>query len=159
MLPDLRGKPIRVELRPSLGGNLAASSIPRRLILLDAEVLLDRGDFERILIHEIFHFIWVRLSNQKRRAWEILLAEQLASRTPGELGWSAERRKRKLTRQDARGRTVKWRRYVCESFCDTAAWRYAGLRRHEEFTLPPAARRARGAWFLKNLPLRSPVSL
>ena len=147
MLPLLSGRPIRVEMRRTLGPHSAATSIPRRLILLDAEVLARCGEFERILVHELFHFAWVRLSNAKRRSWEQVLREEFASRTPGELGWSAEWRKAKLERSDARRRTPGWRRYACESFCDTAAWLYAGLRAHDEFTLPKSARRPRRVWF------------
>jgi len=89
----------------------------------------------------------VRLSNKKRWSWEQVLREEFTSGTPGELGWSAERRKAKLARSDARRRTARWRRYACESFCDTAAWLYAGLRAHDEFTLPASARPPRRAWF------------
>ena len=147
MLPPLRGTQIRVELRESLGPHLAATSIPQRLILLDQEVLEKRGDFERILIHEIFHFAWVRLSNASRRDWERLLASE---KVPGELGWSAEWRKMKLEPSDARLRSPKWRRYARESFCDSAAFVYADLKTHDEFTLPAALRRARKAWFQRN---------
>jgi hypothetical protein len=147
VLPPLSGRPIRVEMRRTLGPHSAATSIPRRLILLDAEVLARRGEFERILVHELFHFAWVRLSNEKRWSWEQVLREEFTSRAPGELGWSAEWRKAKLGRTDARRRTARWRRYACESFCDTAAWLYAGLRAHHEFTLPASARRLRRAWF------------
>ena len=82
----------------SLGPHLAATHIPRRRILLDAGLLrADPGEFERILVHEIFHFAWVRLSNQTRRSWEGVLAAELAARARGELGWSSEWRKNKLT--------------------------------------------------------------
>ena len=151
MLPPLSGRPIRVEVRRSLGPYLAATHIPRRRILLDAGLLAERGEFERILVHEIFHFAWVRLSNQTRRSWEGLLADELAQRARGELGWSSEWRKHKLKRSDIRLRTPGWRRYVCESFCDTAAWLFAGLRRHGEFTLPAASRRLRRSWFAEHL--------
>lgn len=147
MLPPLSGRPIRVEMRRALGPHSAATSIPRRLILLDAAVLGRRGEFERILVHELFHFAWVRLSNEKRWSWEQVLRKESTSRAPGELGWSAEWRKAKLTLSDARRRTARWRRYACESFCDTAAWLYAGLRAHDEFTLPASARRPRRSWF------------
>src|SRR6202043_1983087 len=116
LLPPLSGRPIRVELRRSLGPHLAATHIPRRLILLDAGLLSQSGEFERILVHEIFHFAWVRLSNQTRRSWEGVLAAEHAARAPGELGWSAEWRKNKLSRADVRARKPAWRRYVCESF-------------------------------------------
>ena len=141
------GDPIRVEIRRSLGSHLAGASIPRRLILLDAAVLARRGEFERILVHELFHFVWVRLPNQKRLAWEQVLARELRERVKGELGWSAEWRKEILTREDPRIRTPKWRRYACESFCDSAAWMFAGLRVHDEFTLAAPSRRKRRRWF------------
>ena len=151
MFPQLAGRPIRVEVRRSLGPHLAATSIPRRLILLDAAVFARRGDFERILIHELFHFAWVRLSNQQRRAWEEILMREFRARAAGELGWSAEWRKDTLTREDARGRTPRWRRYACESFCDTAAWLFSGIRRHDEFTLPGPLRRLRAQWLKRTL--------
>ena len=47
MLPELTGDPIRVQVRRLSGTHLAATSIPRRTIYLDPEVLARRGDFER----------------------------------------------------------------------------------------------------------------
>ena len=150
-LPKLTGPPVEVRIRPSLGSHLAATNIRKRLILLDSQVLARRGDFERILVHELFHFAWVRLSNSARRDWESLLARELARGARGELGWSAERRKRKLTNAEVRRRDKTWRLYACESFCDTAAWRFAGLVWHEEFSLGIAHRRAREGWFEKHI--------
>ena len=159
MLPQFVGGPIRVEVRRSLGSHLAGASLPRRLILLDKSVLARRGEFERILIHELFHFAWVRLSNQKRAAWEQVLAAELRERIKGELGWSAEWRKEVLTRADLRLRTPKWRRYACESFCDSAAWIFAGLPAHDEFTLAATYRRLRRRWFTEQLPASRPVAV
>jgi hypothetical protein len=144
--PALSGQPIRVQIRASLGPHLAATFIPRRLILLDAGVLAQHGEFERILIHEIFHFAWVRLGNPRRRQWEALIAAEWSGGWRGELGWSAEWRKNKLRPADRRLRTAAWRRYVCESFCDSAAWLWSGIAKHGEFTLAPAARRKRKKW-------------
>ena len=135
-----------------MGRFIAGASIPRRLILLDREVLDRRGEFERILVHEIFHFAWRRMSNDSRRDWEQALAREFAHGASGELGWSAETRKRRLTRDDWRARSSKWRRYACESFCDTAAWMYAHLAFHEEFTLPARFRRPRKRWFERTFP-------
>jgi len=162
VLPPLFGRPIRVELRRSLGPHLAATSIPRRLILLDSQTLRAPGDFERILVHEIFHFAWLRLSNQTRWSWEDILRSELRARATGELGWSAEWRKLKLPRADrpprtsalrppTLARTPAWRRYACESFCDSAAWLFAGLQDHDEFTLAPRFRRMRAQWFRRHL--------
>lgn len=151
MLPALEGRPIRVVLRRSLGPHVGASSIPHRTIYLSREVLSERGEFERILVHELFHFVWVRLSNAARWDWEELLQAEFRRRIPGELGWSAELRKLKLTTADRRERSIKWRHYACESFCDTGAYLHAGLYRHEEYTLPAAAIRRRRGWMAKNL--------
>ena len=151
MLPPLSGRPIRVELRRSLGPHLAATDIPRRRILLDSGLLAQTGEFERILVHEIFHFAWVRLSNHTRRSWEDVLSAELAAQSGGELGWSAEWRKNRLRRSDVRGRTPAWRRYVCESFCDTSAWLCARVPRHGEYTLPAISRRLRRQWFKDHL--------
>jgi hypothetical protein len=142
----LFGGPIHVRIEPSLGAHWAATHIPHRVIRLDAAVLRKRGEFDRILVHEIFHFVWVRLGNPARRAWETLLAEERKQGVQGELGWSAELRQERLKAQDVRGRTPRWRHYACESFCDTAAWLYAGGR-HPEFTLARAARERRKRWF------------
>ena len=151
MLPIFSGRPIRVEIRGSLGVHSAASSIPGRRIYLDASVFERRGEFERILIHELFHFCWVRLSNSQRRAWEQVLSREWAARAKGELGWSAEWRKATLRRGDVLARTPGWRRYACESFCDTAAWLHSGIRVHDEFTLTPRACTARRKWFAAHL--------
>jgi hypothetical protein len=159
VLPRLVGDPIRVEIRRLLGSHLAGASIPRRLILLDRAVLARRGEFERILIHELFHFAWLRLSNQKRLAWEQVLAGEFRERVKGELGWSAEWRKEILSRVDPRLRTPRWRRYACESFCDSAAWMFAGLRAHDEFTLAAASRRLRRRWFTEQFSDGRPVAV
>ena len=159
MLPRFSGLPIRVEMRPSLGPHLAAASIPGRRILLDRDVLLTPGDFERILIHEIFHFAWRRLSNSTRREWETLLHIEMHNWASGELGWSAEWRKEKLSMRDCVRRSPAWRRYACESFCDTAAWLYSGLRRHDEYTLGAGSRLRRRVWFRRTFPATRPVSI
>jgi hypothetical protein len=52
-------------------------------------------------------------------------------------------------RPAASGRTRRWREYCCESFCDTAAWLYSGMRRHPEFALAAQFSAPRRAWFGK----------
>lgn len=131
----------------------AATFIRQRLIVLDAGLLESDAELRRIVLHELFHFVWVRLGNPVRRSFEQLLAGQRSSR--GELGWSSEYRKQELTPRDVRLRSRKWRKYCCESFCDTAAYLYARSRRHAEFTLPERQRRKRIDWFGKNLGARS----
>jgi len=159
VLPIFSGRPIRVDIRKSLGAHIAASSIRGRVIHLDSSVFARHGEFERILIHELFHFCWVRLSNRHRRDWESVLSSEFSNHTRGELGWSAEWRKETLGPSDARARTPGWRRYACESFCDTAAWVYAGIRVHDEFTLPAKARAARKKWFAASFPDDATISI
>ena len=76
-----------------------------------------------------------------------MIQAEIGRRARGELGWSAEWRKHTLavTGGEAAGR--RWREYLCESFCDTAAWEYAGVSGHEEFTLAKRWRDARHGWF------------
>ena len=127
----------------------AATFIRQRRIVLDAALLKNDDELRRILIHELFHFVWVRLANRVRRSFERLLAAQRPAE--GELGWSAEYRKHALAAHDVRQRSRKWREYCCEAFCDTAAFIYASSRRHREFTLARTERQKRIAWFGKNL--------
>ena len=146
-LPALEGKPIIVQrirdLRDRRGPVHAGSFIRRREIAFDCT----RSEFPRIFVHELFHFAWVRAGNKLRLSYENELKDELRRAFPGELGWSAEWRKLALKRNDIRTRNMRWREYSCESFCDTGAWLYSGLSRHAEFTLSPAGRRARRAWF------------
>ena len=159
MLPPLDGRPIRVVVHGSLGDYHASSSIRRRVIFLDSGVLARHGEFERILLHEIFHFTWVRLSNAKRREWERLLHAEISSRVRGELGWSSEWRKNSLLRASPRLRDPRWRRYACESFCDTASWIFAGIRLHDEFTLAARAKNQRRGWFQRQFPADDPLPI
>jgi hypothetical protein len=121
----------------------AAAFLHTRELLLDSSLLEDAGELIRIFAHEIFHFVWRRLDNSTRASWERLVRAERRVRVKGELGWSAEMRKLKLKTTTGRA----WKDYICESFCDTAAWYFSGGRAHEEFTLPISARRARKRWF------------
>src|SRR5258708_30691992 len=112
--------------------------------------MADWEEFARIWVHVLLRFVWLRLGNARRRSYERLVAGELRGRVHGELGWSAEWRKAKLAPGDRTGRTRRWREYCCESFCDTAAWLYAGVARHEEFTLAARLRAARRKWFAGN---------
>jgi hypothetical protein len=164
MSPEVRGLPIQIEFLPAprahrgklLSGSAArgrevhaGSFLRQRRIVLDVALKKEPRELDRILTHELFHFAWLRLGNAKRWSYEDLLRRELNNHVKGELGWSAERAKTTLTRRDPARRTRRWREYVCESFCDSGAWVFAGSRRHEEFTLPLAARRLRRGWFEK----------
>ena len=150
-IPPLEGRPLAIEGAAGLGARRgpvhAGSFVRERRIAFDCT----SREFPRIFVHEIFHFVWVRLGNPKRIAYERLLAQEIRAGARGELGWSAERRKRGLRPEDAAGRGRRWREYCCESFCDTAAWLYAGIRRHAEFTLARRCARQRAQWFAQNL--------
>lgn len=146
-MPPLRGRPIEVRYRRESPLVHAGSFLRERRISLDPTLRSDEQEFARILVHEIFHFVWLRLGNAKRLSFEALIEREWRGGTKGELGWSAEWRKAALRRHDVRGRSRAWRLYCCESFCDTAAWLFAGIGRHDEFTLDGEARRLRRSWF------------
>jgi hypothetical protein len=168
LLPEIVGEPVRVRFQRTLivhrgklysrksGGEPvhAGTDIARRTIVLEQDLANKPAELARILIHEVFHFAWVRLGNPRRNAYSDLLLDEFRRGSRGELGWSAEYRKLDLF-QACRRNTVadhpKWREYVCESFCDTAAWRYLRLAEHDEFTLASRYRRARLRWFKEAL--------
>jgi hypothetical protein len=133
-------------LRDTAGNSAhAATYIRRRLIVLDTGLRKDPRERERIVLHELFHFAWVRLGNPRRRGWEELLRAERESKARGEAGWSAEWRKRELSDGDVASRSRRGRDYCCESFCDTAAFATGGHDR--EITLSRRRLAARVAWF------------
>jgi hypothetical protein len=154
-MPPLAGSPVRVHvvrgLRDRHGAVHAGSFLRERRIALDCT----RAEFPRIFVHEVAHFIWLRLGNAARFRYEDLVRAEIAVRARGELGWSAEWRKNALGAADVALRTRRWREYCCESFCDTAAWSYSGVARHEEFTLGARWRYGRRAWFADVLEQRT----
>lgn len=158
----LEGRSVRLRFLPALTADrrrlysnrpqgqpvYAGSFIRRREIVLDRELEHQPRELARILVHELFHFAWVRLGNPARRSYESLVREEWKHRARGELGWSAESRKRVLSNGSRRtANAPQWRDYLCESFCDTAAWIYSGVRRHPEYTLAARHRNRRAEWF------------
>jgi hypothetical protein len=150
-LPPLAGAPVHIGRAPGLRGRYGASHAAT--MLRDRRILFDcaPAEFPRIFVHEVFHFVWLRAGNAARVSFEQLLAGEIEGGVRGELGWSAELRKGKLTAADRRTRTRRWREYCCESFCDTAAWLYSGVERHDEFTLAKRCRKTRSQWFARTL--------
>lgn len=151
-MPVLVGDPVSIKILPRLTahrGKLlsgspqrgvpvhAATFIRRREIVLETELTRKLGVLRLITVHEIFHFVWARLGNSARRAWAALLEAEAAARARGELGESSSVKKSRECTGD----------YICESFCDTAAWLYAGVRRSPHFTLAPRWSARRRAWF------------
>ena len=125
---------------------LAGSFLRRREIIVDAELFDASDERARILTHELFHFVWLRLGNGARSQWSGVVEAEIRLRARGELGWSSEWRKRALLASSGT-HSRQWREYICESFCDTAAWLYAGLDDHDEFTLARRWRVKRRTWF------------
>ena len=132
----------------------AGTFLRKREIVLDAALLSNPSELARILTHELYHFVWLRLGNPARRSYEDLVAAELRRGLRGELGWSSEWRKGALKQRDRRERTRRWREYLCESFCDTAAWLFGPAGRHPEFTLAKASRAERREWFLSREELK-----
>jgi hypothetical protein len=151
------GDPVSIRYRANLrdtAGNPAhaATFIHRREIILDPELKKKPRQHRRILLHEYFHFAWVRLGNPRRAAWAALLTSEWQARARGEAGWSAEWRKKKLSPRDVACRTLFWREYCCESFCDTAAFVFAPNADCSEVTLSPTRLRERITWFQRTFP-------
>jgi hypothetical protein len=150
-LPPLTGASIRIGrgacLRDRYGASHAVTFLRGRRILFDCV----RAEFPRIFVHEVFHFVWLRAGNAARNSFGQALDAEISGGARGELGWSAEWRKQKLTAADRRDRTRRWREYCCESFCDTGAWLFSGMARHDEFTLAKSCRKLRREWFARTL--------
>lgn len=148
-LSDLRSSRRRLYSGGRIGQEVhAASSLRERRIVFDRALLSHPAELRRIVVHELFHFAWIRVGNSVRRDWELLLATEWKTGARGELGWSAEWRKLELKSRDVRNRTRGWRDYVCESFCDTAAWLLTGAPVHDEATLGLRCAARRAVWFV-----------
>ena len=151
---------ISVELRPALAvsrGKLVSGSSPgfqvhaatylhERRIILDSALLRKPPELKRIFAHELFHFVWWKLGNARRLSWERVLTREVSMGARGELGWSAESRKEKLSPRDIQERTRLWREYCCESFCDTGASLFVEAKKHGELTLGKKLKTARLRW-------------
>lgn len=150
-LPELKGAAIEISMRPKLtthdgkllSGSLsgkavhAACFVRKREIVLETALGRNAAMLRLIVIHEIFHFVWARLGNALRQSFAAVLRTEAERGARGELGESAAIHKDKARSKE----------YLCESFCDTAAWMYAGVEEHAEFTLARRWRNKRRAWF------------
>jgi hypothetical protein len=164
-LPPFAGNPISLSFQPQLtayrGGLLsgspqlgvevhAAAFIRRRQIVMENALLRNPDTLRLILTHEIFHFVWARLGNSPRREYADILARELRAGARGELGESAGIKKDalgKLPFDSELSKSDRWRDYVCESFCDTAAYFYSESLGHAEFQLAARWRQIRRRWF------------
>jgi hypothetical protein len=129
----------------------AGSFLVKRKIIIEDQLKRTPGELARIFVHEVFHFAWWRLGNPARRSWEDLLLAEFDRNAKGELGWSAERLKVKLTVSDRLYKTPLWRLYVCESFCDTGGWAFGSKGRYGEMTLAKRFRERRLEWLRQTL--------
>jgi len=149
-LPAITGNPIRVSgsHRPQAAlahhDAYAACFIRERRIVLESALFRNPPLLSLILTHEIFHFVWPRLGNPRRDEYAALIEAEMRKKVSGELGESAEIRKGRLA-PPQQGRA--WRDYLCESFCDTAAWLFSGVRHNEAFTLAKPWSDRRRSWF------------
>ena len=109
--------------------------------MLETE-LLTKPDFGLILLHELFHFVWARLGNRKRASYAELLVQERRAKARGELGESAAVQK---------ATNCETRDYVCESFCDTAAWLYASTQKNPHANLAKRWSDIRKTWFVANI--------
>jgi len=167
-LPELTGEQILVSYRPMLTawkGELlsrshkgdavyAGSFLRKRRIVLEEQMLKTPRVLERIFVHEVFHFVWSRLAKRLRDSYERLVLAEFRRGVGGELGWSAESIKLKLTLADRRARNRRWKDYLCESFCDTAGWLFGTASRYSEMTLDRESRDERRRWMREHIETR-----
>jgi hypothetical protein len=121
-----------------------ASFIRQRRIVLAND--LSTAENQRVLLHELFHFAWVRLSNRQRRSYELLLRAEIARGVQGELSWPSFQAKGQLRPQDLDSRSKTWRGYACESFCDTCSWYWRGMPVDVEGAFPKSEKNLRQSW-------------
>jgi len=133
----------------------AGSFLRKRRIVLEEQMLKTPRILERIFVHEVFHFVWSRLGRELRDAYEKLILGEFHREVRGELGWSAESMKLKLSSADRRARNRRWKDYLCESFCDTAGWMFGTANRYSEMTLDRVSRDERRRWMREYIETRS----
>jgi hypothetical protein len=158
----LNGNPISVSFQPDLAacrGKLlarasgrgtavyAASFIRQRRIIFETSLSSDIAQLRFFAVHEIFHFVWARLGNRNRAEFSLLLAAEIAQGARGELGESSAIQKVRIGPEEGSKRSQTWRDYVCESFCDTAAWLYSGAPARNVRPLASRWQKRREVWF------------
>ena len=126
----------------------AAAFVREQRIVLERALLSRPRELQLTLLHEMSHFVWVHLGNPKRSEFEAILRREIMGRAKSEIGESAEVQKiRLLSGGYNRPESSRWRDYICESFCDTAAWFYSGINNHPTFKLAERWRVFRRRWF------------
>lgn len=154
--------PIQVETAPSLTayrGRLltaeargtpvhAASFIRQRRIILESQLLTRPAALQAIFLHELFHFAWRRMGNPQRLSFTEVISYEVSRRAAGEIAESATVAKARWRSKPTS--TALWKNYVCEAFCDTAAFLYSQRPKTPEMAAHWLTRRR--AWFVLNRP-------
>lgn len=122
------------------------SFIRERRIVLASYLRDKKAEHDRVLLHELFHFVWVRLGNPARREYERIIRAEYQAGVGGELGWPSLEAKTRLRTGPKDRNDPLWRDYLCESFCDSAAWLMLERPRSNNVTLPPRSRQPRVRW-------------
>jgi len=126
----------------------AAAFLRQRRIVLESGLLSDPAVLRFIFVHELFHFVWMRLSNRVRDEYSRLIAYEMERGARGELGESSAVKKAAIGKGTPSGPvTALWRDYVCESFCDSAGCLFTGAPVHESAKLGKAWTAIRRHWF------------
>ena len=126
----------------------AATFVRERKIVLDTDLLRRPRLLRLIFLHELFHFVWVRLGNRKRHEFAAMLRRELENCARGEMGESSGVQKERVLNQGSGCSSQVWRDYACEAFCDTAAWLFAGKPRLPVGALTRPWRERRERWLL-----------
>jgi hypothetical protein len=129
----------------------AASFIRRHRIVLEEDLFEDETLLHLILIHELFHFVWPRLGNSIRDDFSRMILAEVNGHARGELGESSGTFKEAVLHRKEGPGSRAWKYYVCESFCDTAAWFFSGVGQHQQFQLDQRWTKRRAQWFRSNV--------
>jgi len=133
----------------------AGSFLRKRRIVLEQQMVKTPRVLERIFVHEVFHFVWSRLSRKLRDSYAQMIMDEFRRGIKGELGWSADSMKINLSAEDREALNRRWKDYLCESFCDTAGLMYGRATRYAEMTLDRDTREARRQWMLDHIDNRA----
>jgi hypothetical protein len=126
----------------------AAAYLRERRIVLEKGLLSEPTLLRFIFVHELFHFVWMRLGNPAREEYSCLIAHEIQRLARGELGESSLVKKTGLPKDSQRPiKAPVWRDYVCESFCDSASHLLTGALVHEGSKLGRRWTDLRRAWF------------
>lgn len=120
--------------------------------MLETSLLADPAALRFMFVHELFHFVWVRLGNKTREEYSRLLSYEIERRARGELGESSAVKKAALrAERQVSPQSAMWRDYACESFCDSASSIFTGASVHEGPKLGKIWSAIRSDWFQRKL--------